>query len=109
MAYRADERTRQQERRAAAKAAGCHGPASDAKYAELLHKLVEIVDRTTRLSRATFRRDVTRILREIRGPGLAKVDRAGGCHGLPCAMEGRENGSRSALDVDGVTDRYGAR
>jgi len=88
--------------------AGCHGPASGAKYAELLDKVVEIVDRATRLSRATLRREFMRILREIPGPGLAKVDRAGGCHGLPCATEALENGSRSALDVDSVTDRYGA-
>lgn len=86
----------------------CHEPASDAKSAELLRKLEEIVDRAVRLSRATFRRDVTRILRTIGGPGLTKVDRAGACHEPPCALGARGNGSGSVADVDSVTDRYGA-
>ena len=91
-----------------AKAAKRHEPASDAKGAELLRKLQEIVDRAASLSRATFRRDAMRILREIGPKGPAKVDIAGGRHELASTLDPAENGSRSVVDVDSVTDRYGA-
>lgn len=105
---RADERARQQKRREAAKAGKCHELASDAKGSELLRKLQEIVDRAARLSRATFRRDAMRILRRIGPAGPVKVDRVGGRHELACALDAGENGSRSVVDVDSVTDRHGA-
>jgi hypothetical protein len=90
------------------KAWKCHEPASDAKGMELLMKLQEIVDKAARLSRATFRRDATRILRKIGPIGARGVDRAGVCHEPACAPEPAENGSRSVVDVDSVTGRYGA-
>lgn len=105
---RADERARQQRRRDVAKAAGCHELPSDGKSAELLRKVQQIVDKAASLSRATLHRDLARILRRIGPLGPAKVDRAGPCHELPSALEAGKNGSRSALDVDSVTGRYGA-
>lgn len=106
--HRADERARQRQHRDAVKAAKGHEPASDAKGTELLRKLQEIVDKAASLSRATFRRDATRILRRIGPIGAAGVDRAGGRHELACALGPAENGSRSVVDVDSVTGRYGA-
>jgi hypothetical protein len=90
------------------KAGKCHELASDAKTAELLQKLEEIVDRAARLSRATFRRDAMRILRKIGPAGPVKVDGVGGRHELACTLDAGENSSRSVVDVDSVTDRYGA-
>lgn len=105
--HRADECTRQQKHREGAKAAKCHELASDAKGAELLRKMQEIVDRAASLSRATFRRDAMRILRKIGPIRAAEVDRAARCHELACAIDARENGSGSVVPVDSVTDRYG--
>ena len=90
------------------KAGRCHEPASDAKGMELLRKLQEIVDKAARLSRATFRRDATRILRRIGPIEAAGVDSSGGRHELACALGPAENGSGSVVDVDNVTGRYGA-
>ncbi len=106
---RADERARQQQRRwGRAKAAGCHELPSDGNSAELLRKVEQIVDKAASLSRATLRRDLGRILRKIGPLWPAKVDRAVGCHELPSALEAGGNGSRSSLDVDGVTSLSGA-
>ena len=99
-----DERARQQRRRDAVRAAGCHELASAANRLDLLRKVQQIVDKAASLSRATLRRDLARILRQI-GP---KMDKAVGRHELPSALGGREMGSRSALDVDNVTGRSGA-
>jgi hypothetical protein len=63
----------------------------------------QIVDKTARLSRATLRRDLAKILRKFG----ANVDKPGGCHELPSALEAREIGSRSALGVDSVTSQSG--
>jgi hypothetical protein len=103
-AHRVDERARQQTRRDAVRVAGCHELASAANNPDLLRKVHQIVDKAASLSRATLRRDLARILREI-GP---KMDKAGGRHELPSALGVREMGSRSAPDVDGVTGRSGA-
>lgn len=71
---RADERDRLRKYREGANAAPCHTPAYGANCAELLRQLPKIVGNATRLSRATLRRDVTRVPREIGGPGLAKME-----------------------------------
>jgi hypothetical protein len=104
---RADERARQQKHRDAARGAGCHEPASDRNYAELLEKLQQIVDRASRLSRATYGRDARRILRKSRAFAGATMDGAGRCHEPPSEPGPAENGSRSVAGVDGVTDRDG--
>lgn len=62
--HREDERVRQRKHRGAPKAEPCHEPASDSKSWELLMKLQQIVDKVASLSRATFRREAMRILRE---------------------------------------------
>jgi hypothetical protein len=102
--HQADERARQQRRRDAVRAAGCHAQASVHNSPDLLGKVQQIVDKVASLSRATLRRDLARILREI-GP---KMDKTDGRHALPSALGAREMGSRSALDVDGVTGGSGA-
>ncbi len=104
---RADERVRQQKHRDAVARAGCHEPASDRNYAELLGKLQQIVDKASRLSRASFGRDARRILRKSRVLGGATMDGARRCHEPPSEPGPAENGSRSAAGVDGVTDRDG--
>lgn len=105
-AHRADERERQRKHRDGPAEAKCHEPASDAKALELLKKWEEIVDRATRLSRATFRRDAMRILREMQAAQPGNVDGAGACHELASALGAAETGSAMAAGVDGVTDRY---
>jgi hypothetical protein len=104
---RADERQRQKKHREAAKRDGCHGPPSDGKYADLLLKLEQIMDGVARLSRATFRREATLILRKTSAFASVNVDGAGRCHEPPSARAPRENGSRSVVGVDGVTDQHG--
>ena len=105
---RLDERGRQQKHREATRSGTCHEPPSDGKSSELLSKLREIVDKGARLSRATFLRDAGRILRESGIFLGAALDRAGRCHEPPSAMKTAENGSRSVVGVDGVTDRDGS-
>jgi hypothetical protein len=105
---RADERDRQKKRREAAKPDGCHEPPSDGKCADLLLKLQQIVDEAARLSRATFRREAIRILRKSTAFTGADMDGAGRCHEPPSALGTAENGSRSVVRVDGVTDRDGS-
>ena len=106
--HRVDELARQQKHRDAAKRAGRHELASDAKHQELQRKLEQMVDRIAALSRAGFRREVMQILRKY-GPLLpAKVDSVGARHELPSALDTAGNGSRSRVDGDGVTDRDGS-
>ena len=105
---RTDERLRQRKHRDASKCAGRHAPASDGKYAELLAQLRQIVDDAARLSRAAFERDARRILRRSALFSDADVDGAGPRHAPASAPEGRQNSSRSAADVDGVTDWDGS-
>ena len=105
---REDERARQQKHREAAKSGGCHEPPSDGKSWELLLKLQQIVDKAAYVSRASFRRDALRILRQSTRLSGAEMDGAGGCHEPPSALESAENGSRSVAGVDGVTDRDGS-
>jgi hypothetical protein len=62
--HQEDERERQQKRRDARISDKCHEPASAAKWWELLSKVEQIVDKVGRLSRAGFRREILRILRE---------------------------------------------
>lgn len=104
---RADDRDRQKKHREGTKGAGCHEPPSDSKYADLLLKLEQIVDSAARLSRATFRREAKRILRQNSALSGASLDGAGRCHELPSALAPAENGSRSVVSVDGVTDQHG--
>lgn len=88
--HREGDLERQQRRREAASESGCeaecHEPASGAKVLELLPKVHQIVDRTLRLSRTDFGRQLRRIERILRPIVFA---------------EGAGNGRR----LDGVTDR----
>jgi hypothetical protein len=106
-AQRADERLRQEKHREGREGEDCHEPPSGRKCAELLVKLEQIVDKATRLSRATFRRDALRILRRSTVFSSAAMDGAGRCHEPPSALGAAESGSRSAAGVDGVTARDG--
>jgi hypothetical protein len=105
---RVDDRVRQQKCRDARKEAGCHEPASDGKSLELLWKLQQIVDSAAELSRATFRRQAQQILRKCGPIPAAGVDKPGRRHELPSALAAAENGSRSAVEWDSVTDRDGS-
>jgi hypothetical protein len=105
--HREDERARQQKRRDAAEPGARHELASDGKSLELLLKLQQIVDKAALLSRATFRREALRILRRNTQFASANVDEAGRCHERPSSLATAENGSRSVVCGDGVTDRDG--
>lgn len=70
-------------------------------------KIEQIVDKAARLSRATFRRQTLRILRENGPFGLVHVDGAGRCHTPPSALAAAEIGSGSVVGVDGVTHQDG--
>ncbi len=107
--HRIDELARQRKRRESLEAARCHAPASEAKRPELQRKLREMVDRITALSRATFRREAMRIVRECGAFSPSDVDTAGACHELPSAIATAEIGCRSGVSVDSVTDRHGPR
>jgi hypothetical protein len=106
--HRADERHRQKKRREAVKLGECHEPASAGKCLDLLVKLQQVVDKAARLSRATFRREAIRILRKTPALSGVDMDGAGRCHALASALGTGENGSRSVVGVDGVTDRDGS-
>jgi hypothetical protein len=106
--YREDERERQRKRREGAPPGTCHEPASGGKAAELLGKMQRIVDGVVRLSRATFEREIRRIVRESARVLGSEVDGAGACHEPASALAAAENGSRSLAGVDGVTDRHGS-
>jgi len=67
-----------------------------------------MVDKIVALSRATFRREAMQILRKC-GPFLpAEMDGVGRRHELPSVLGAAENGCRSVVGVDGVTDRHGS-
>ena len=91
--WRADERERQHTRRKAAKEGPCHEPASDGKYAEVLAKLQQIVDKAVDVSRATFRREARQILRKCGAWEGSELDGAGPCHELASARKTAEVGS----------------
>jgi hypothetical protein len=91
--WRADERDRQRKRRLAAKEGRCHEPASDGKYAEILVKLQQIVDKAVAVSRATFRREARQILRKCGAWESSDLDGAAPCHELASARKIAESGS----------------
>lgn len=105
---REDERARQRKHRDSTRSGECHEPPSDGNSLELLLKLQQIMDKASRLSRATFRRDALRILRKRTGLARAGRDGARRCHEPPSALGAAENGCRSVAHVDGVTDRDGS-
>jgi hypothetical protein len=105
---RTDERLRQRKHRDAAKGVVRHAPASDAKQAELLSIVEQIVDKVARVSRATLLGDVRRMLREIAIFAASGVDEARPRHEPPSAPEELKIPSRSVPEVDGVTDRAGS-
>jgi hypothetical protein len=80
---RAEEAARQRAHRQAKR---CPTPHSDDKCRDLLLKLEQIVDDGARLSRATFRREARRILRENGLFGAANIDGAGRCHTPPSVL-----------------------
>jgi hypothetical protein len=104
---REDERERQRKHREASGLGGCHEPASGGKSLELLGKMQQIVDKVVRVSRASFEREIRRILRESEKILVPDVAGAGACHEPASALAAAENGSRSLVSVDGVTDQHG--
>jgi len=64
-ASRADERQRQQKRRAGAILAKCHAPGEAQKHPEALAKVRQIVDKAIRRSRAGWDQELRRIVRQI--------------------------------------------
>jgi len=106
-ACREDECERQRKHRDASVRGSCHEPASGRKSAELQGKLQQIVDRVVRLSRATFQREVRRIVRQSAKVLEAEVGGAGRCHEPASAPATVEYGSRSSARVEDVTDRDG--
>jgi hypothetical protein len=104
---RADERERQRKHREAAASGACHEPALSGKSSEWLGKMQQVVDKVVRLSRASFEREIRRIVRESAKVLGADVDRARACHEPASALAAAQNGSRSRLGVDGVTDQHG--
>jgi len=70
-------------------------------------KLQQIVDKAAGLSRATFQREARQILRKCGAFTGSELDGAGRCHEPPSAREAAENGSRSVVSLDGVTDQHG--
>jgi hypothetical protein len=104
---REDERVRQRKRREGAPPGARHEPASSGKLLELLGKMQQVVDRVVRLSRASFEREIQRIVRESVKVLGADVDSSRACHEPASALASAENGSRSLASVDGVTDQHG--
>jgi hypothetical protein len=104
---RDDERERQRKHREAAAPGRRHEPASDGKSPELLGKMQRIVDKVVGLSRASFEREIRRIVRESARVLGSEVDGAGACHEPASTLGSAENGSRSLASVDGVTDQHG--
>jgi hypothetical protein len=74
---------------------------------ELQCKLREIVDKVAAASRASFRREAMRILRKFPPFSPATPDGPGARHELPSALEAAENGRRSVVGGDDVTDPHG--
>jgi len=104
---REDERVRQQKHREAAASGARHEPGSGGKSSELLEKMQQVVDRVVRLSRASFEREIRRVVRESARVLGSDLDGAGACHEPASALAVAENGRRSLVGVDGVTDRDG--
>jgi hypothetical protein len=71
--FRADERERQRVRRERLGAGGCHAPASAPKSLKLPAEVVDLVDRLTRMSRATLLRQLHGFFRRAMAPGVAKA------------------------------------
>jgi len=98
---------RQRKHREVAASGARHEPGSGGKSSELLEKMQQVVDRVVRLSRASFEREIRRVVRESARVLGSDLDGAGACHEPASALAVAENGRRSLVGVDGVTDRDG--
>ena len=87
--YRVEERQRQRECREALREAGCHAPPSSRNRRESRAKSVQLWNELIEVSRATFERQLRRIVR-IYGPLLGQEE--GGeahCHAPPRSCNSR--------------------